>query len=75
MLTGPKRPVFYRPLISIGLSIWLTRGWTVGEAADKLTKTEAESRLKQLKTQISSLKKELELSRTSLSDEQVTLRS
>ncbi len=75
MLTGPKRSVFYRPLISIGISIWLTLGWTAGEAADKLTKPEAESRLKQLKTQISSLKKELELSRTSLSDEQKALKT
>lgn len=67
--------MFCRLLISIGLTAWLSLGWTTGQAAGELSKTEAESRLKQLQTQISSLKKELERNRTTLSDEQKALRA
>lgn len=66
--------MFRRLLISFGLAAWLSLGWMAGQAAGDLTKTEAESRLKQLQTQISGLKKELERNRTTLSDEQKALR-
>jgi len=42
-------------------------------AADTLTQAEAESRLRQLKTEIDSLKEVLERARTSLSKEQKAL--
>ncbi len=45
------------------------------QASDDLTQAEAKSRLKQLKTEISSLKKELERNRTTLSDEQKALKT
>ena len=67
--------MFCRLLISIGLAAWLSLGCTASQAAGDLTKTEAESRLKQLQTQISGLKKELERNRTTLSDEQKALRA
>ena len=43
-------------------------------AGESLTKAEAESRLKQLKTEINGLKKKLEHARTTLSDEQKALK-
>jgi len=67
--------MFCRPLISLGLAAWLSLGWMTGEAAGEITKSEAESRLKQLQTQISGLKKELERNRSTLSDEQKALRA
>lgn len=60
--------------ISIGVTIWLTLGWTLCPAADGLTKIEAESRLKQLKKEIGVLQKGLERSRTTLSSEQNALK-
>ena len=47
----------------------------VCQADEPLTKAEAESRLKQLKTEISSLHKELERTRTTLSNEQKALKA
>ena len=67
--------MFFRLLISFGLTAWLSLGWMAGQAAGDLTKAEAESRLKQLQSQISGLKKELERNRTTLSDEQKALRA
>ena len=67
--------MFNRPLISFALAAWLSLGWMAGQAEDKLTQAEAESRLKQLKTEIGSLKKELDRSRSTLSDEQKALRA
>ncbi len=61
--------------ISIGLAIWLTLGWTACQAADGLTKKEAESRLRQLKKEISLLQTGLERSRTTLSSEQKALKA
>ena len=50
-------------------------GWMVCQAGENLTKAEAESRLKLLKTQISSLQSELDRTRSVLSGEQKTLRA
>ncbi|MGB5487669.1 MAG: peptidoglycan DD-metalloendopeptidase family protein [Lysobacterales bacterium] len=61
--------------ISIGLAIWLTLGWTACQAADGLTKKEAESRLRQLKKEIGLLQTGLERSRTTLSSEQKALKA
>ena len=60
--------------ILIGVTIWLALGWTSCQAADGLTKIEAESRLTQLKKEISILQKGLERSRTTLSSEQKALK-
>jgi septal ring factor EnvC (AmiA/AmiB activator) len=54
---------------------WLTLGWMAGQAENSLTQAEAESRLKQLKSEISSLKKELNRSRSTLSGEQKALKA
>ncbi|MCP4046343.1 MAG: peptidoglycan DD-metalloendopeptidase family protein [Gammaproteobacteria bacterium] len=67
--------MYCKLLISSGLAAWLTLGWMAGQADEVLTKTEAESQLKQLQTQISGLKKELERNRITLSDEQKALRA
>ena len=64
-----------RQLISLGMAAWLILGTMACQADETLTKAEAESRLKQLKTEISSLRKELERSRTTLSDEQKALKA
>ena len=57
------------------MAAWLTLGWMAGKAESSLTQAEAESRLKQLKSEISGLKKELDHSRSTLSDEQKALRA
>jgi len=57
------------------MAAWLTLGWMAGQAENGLTQAEAESRLKQLKSEISSLKKELNRSRSTLSDEQKALKA
>ena len=62
-------------LISFGMTAWLALGWVVCQADDSLSKQEAENRLKQLKTQISSLQTELRQSRTTLSGEQKALKA
>lgn len=64
-----------RSLIYVGIAAWLVLGGAMARAGDSLTQAEAESRLKQLKTEISSLKKELEQSRTTLSDQHKALRA
>ncbi len=55
--------------------MWLIPACMAGQAADNLSQAEAETRLKQLKTQIGNLKQELERSRTALSDEQKALKA
>jgi septal ring factor EnvC (AmiA/AmiB activator) len=67
--------VHIRPIIVAGLLACLTMAWTAGLAADKLSQAEAESRLRQLKSEISGLSKALERARTSLSDEQRSLKA
>ena len=57
------------------MTMCLVLGTVASQAGDQLTQAEAKSRLKQLKTEISSLKKDLERSRSTLSDEQKALRS
>ena len=57
------------------MAAWLTLGWMAGHAESSLTQAEAESRLKQLKSEISSLKKELNRNRSTLSDEQKALKA
>jgi len=57
------------------MAAWLTLGWVAIHADDKLSQAEAVSRLKQLKTEISKLQKELEGSRSTLSDQQKALRT
>jgi septal ring factor EnvC (AmiA/AmiB activator) len=67
--------VYNRPLICFTATACLALGGLSGLAADDLSQAEAETRLKQLKTEIGSLKKELERSRTTLSTEQKALRT
>jgi septal ring factor EnvC (AmiA/AmiB activator) len=55
------------------MAVWLTLGWMAGQADDTPTRAEAESRLKQLQTEIKVLKTELERNRSTLSDEQKAL--
>ena len=64
-----KRPIMF------SLAVWLTLCLVAGHAAEPATKTEAETRLQQLKVEITSLQKALEQSRTSLSGEQKALRA
>ncbi|MDX2428969.1 MAG: peptidoglycan DD-metalloendopeptidase family protein [Xanthomonadales bacterium] len=64
-----------RQLISLGMAAWFLLGTMACLADETLTKAEAESRLKQLKTEISSLQKELERTRTTLSREQKALKT
>ena len=52
-----------------------TLGWMVCQAGENLTKAEAESRLKLLRTEISSLQAELSHTRSTLSAEQKALKS
>jgi len=67
--------VIHRPLISIGVGVFLAFGWATGHTGNTLTQAEAEARLGQLKTEISSLKRDLEHARTTLSDEQEALKA
>jgi septal ring factor EnvC (AmiA/AmiB activator) len=66
--------VIQRPIIKLGIAIWLSLGSMALQADDKLTKAQAESQLKQLKSDISSLQSGLERARTSLTDEQKALK-
>lgn len=67
--------MYFRPLICIAVTACLALGGLSGLAADDLSQAEAEMRLKQLQTEIGSLKKELARSRTTLSSEQKALRA
>lgn len=64
-----------RPLMMMFVAIGMMSVWTAGHANEALTQAEAESRLLRLKTEISSLKKTLEKTRTTLSREQKALKS
>jgi septal ring factor EnvC (AmiA/AmiB activator) len=66
--------VNYRPLILIVLVIGLTPGRSTLLADESLTKAEAESRLEQLESEISDLKKTLARNRSTLSGEQKALK-
>ncbi len=57
------------------MAAWLTLGGVASRADDGPTHAEAKSRIEQLKTEISSLKKELEHSRTALSVEHKALKA
>ena len=64
-----------RSLGSSCLAAWLTLGNMSGLADDSLTKEQAESRLEQLKTEITDLKKTLEQTQFTLSTEQKALKA
>ena len=64
-----------RPLISLIIAALLAFGGMPGEADNDLTQAEAEARLVQLRSQINRLQKELEQTRSTLSDEQKALRA
>jgi len=57
------------------LTFLLALGWSTPRADDSLTQAQTEARLKQLKSEISSLKKDLERNRNTLSDEQKAIKS
>lgn len=67
--------MFYRSLFCFGITAWLALTPMASLGQDDLTQAEAESRLKALKTEISSLKKDLERSRATLSDEHKALKA
>lgn len=68
--------MFYRRVISLGAAAWLILGWMVCQAADQgISRAEAESRLTRLRSEIGSLQKELEKTRSALSGEQKALRA
>ena len=64
-----------RRVTRFAITAWLILGWMVCQADSSLTKKEAESRLKTLKAEISTLQKELERTRTTRSDEQKALKT
>ena len=64
-----------KPFITLCVAICLILAGETIQGDDSLTQAQAESRLKQLKTEIGALKKELERTRTTLSDEQKALKS
>jgi len=66
--------VIYKLRILFGLVLFFTLGVQSGLGDGDLSKKQAESRLKQLKADITSLKKELERNRHTLSDEQQALK-
>ena len=64
-----------RALITTCLASWLALGWLTGLAGEDLTQAEAEARLNHLKTEIDSLKKELETNRKAYTEEQELLKA
>lgn len=62
-------------LLSFGLIAWLSLGGLICHADDSLSRKQAETRLKQLKTEISAVQSELERTRTTLSSEQKALKA
>jgi septal ring factor EnvC (AmiA/AmiB activator) len=62
-------------LLLFGLTAWLSLGGLICQADDTLSRQQAETRLKQLKTQISTLQSELQQTRTTLSSEQKALKA
>jgi len=65
----------FRQVMTLAIAAWLVLGSIVCHAQNKLTKVEAESRLKTLKAEIINLQKELEQTRSTLSDEQKALKA
>jgi len=64
-----------RTLITASLATWLTLGWISSPAGASLTQAEAEIQLKHLKTEIDSLKKDLESNRRAYLKEQKLLKA
>jgi septal ring factor EnvC (AmiA/AmiB activator) len=64
-----------RRIISTGVSVWLTLGWMACLANGSLTKEEAETQLKTLRTEIDNLESDLKRTRTTLSTEQKALKA
>ena len=64
-----------RPLIILFVAVGMVSACNAGHAKEALSQVDAESRLLQLKTEISSLRKSLEKTRTTLSGEQKALKS
>ena len=64
-----------RPLIILFVAVGMVSACNAGHAKEALSQAEAESRLLQLKTEISSLRKSLDKTRTTLSGEQKALKS
>ena len=64
-----------RRLLLFGLTAWLSLGGLICQADDSLSRKQAEVRLKQLKTEITSLQSELAKTRTTLSSEQKALKT
>jgi septal ring factor EnvC (AmiA/AmiB activator) len=62
-------------LLLLGLTAWLSLGGLICQADDSLSRQQAEARLKQLKTEISTLQSELQQTRTTLSSEQKALKA
>lgn len=62
-------------LLLFGLIAWLSLGGLICQADDSLSRKQAEARLKQLKTEITSLQSELAKTRTTLSSEQKALKA
>jgi len=67
--------VIRRLIITIGITCGLALADVTGNAANEATQAEARSRLQQLKSEISRLKKDLEQSRSKLSREQKALKA
>lgn len=69
--------MLYRPLIILFVAAGMVSTWRVGHADEalKLTQAQAQSRLQQLRSDIDTLKKTLEKTRTTLSGEQRALKS
>jgi len=64
-----------RCLLPFSATAWLIFAWAGCHAADNPSRQQAESRLNALKAEISALQKNLERSRTTLSEEQKALRA
>lgn len=62
-------------LLSFGLIAWLSLGGLICRADDELSRKQAEARLEQLKTEISTVQSELARTRTTLSSEQKALKA
>jgi septal ring factor EnvC (AmiA/AmiB activator) len=67
--------VLQRPFIAFVATVWATCAWSGGQADKDLSQAQAESLLKQLKTEITGLKSELDDNRRALSTEQKALKT
>ena len=64
-----------RPFIIFAATVWASCAWSGGQADENLSKAQAESLLKQLKTEITGLQRELDDNRRTLSTEQQALKA